>query len=136
MKAADLPLTYNAVNILEHNLIARPAKVALLTTERELTFQQVADEVNQLGNALKRLDVRQDEYVAILAPDCAEWAIAYFAALKIGAIAVGMNTLLTPAEHAYILNDCRDSRMTLKCAKIPVQDIFWYRESAGYHISW
>ncbi len=107
MKAADLPLNYNAVNILEHNLATRADKVALHSAERELTFRQVANEVNQLGNALKRLDVRMGEYVAILSLDCAEWAAAYFATLKIGAISVGMNTLSKPHEHAYILQDCR-----------------------------
>jgi benzoate-CoA ligase family protein len=106
LRASQLPQRYNAVSILENNLATRPDKVALLSAERELTFQQVADEVNQLGNALKRLDVRFGSCVGILAPDCAEWAIAYFAVMKIGAIAVGMNTLLKPPEHAYVLQDC------------------------------
>ena len=79
LRAAQLPLDYNAVSILEHNLPERAEKVALLTSERELTFQQASDEVNRLGNALKRLGVRFGECVGILAPDCAEWAIAYFA---------------------------------------------------------
>ena len=119
MKVADLPLHYNAVNILEHNLASRPAKVALLTPERELTFQQVADEVNQLGNALKGLDVRLGETVGILSLDCAEWAVAYFAIMKIGAIAVGMNTLLKPPEHAYILRDCRARVLLVHAALLP-----------------
>ncbi|GBL17576.1 3-hydroxybenzoate--CoA/4-hydroxybenzoate--CoA ligase [Chloroflexota bacterium] len=93
--------------ILEHNLEQRADKVALLTPERELTFRQVSEEVNRLGNALKSLDVRMGEYVGILAPDCAEWAVSYFAIMKIGAIAVGMNTLLKPLEHLYALRDCR-----------------------------
>ena len=107
LRASQLPEEYNAVSILENNLAVRPDKVALLSAERELTFEQVADEVNQLGNALRRLDVRFGEAVAILSLDCAEWAIAYFAVMKIGAIAVGMNTLLKPHEHAYVLKDCR-----------------------------
>lgn len=107
MKASDLPLVYNSAAILEHNLQQRADKVALLTPERELTFRQVSEEVNRLGNALKSLDVRMGEYVGILAPDCAEWAVSYFAIMKIGAIAVGMNTLLKPLEHLYALRDCR-----------------------------
>src|SRR5580765_7131570 len=107
LRASQLPQQYNAVSILEHNLADRPDKVALLSAERELTFQQVAAEVNQLGNALRRLDVRFGESVGILSLDCAEWAIAYFAVMKIGAIAVGMNTLLKPHEHAFVLRDCR-----------------------------
>src|SRR6266851_10131319 len=107
LRASQLPQQYNAVSILENNLAARADKVALLSTERELTFRQVSDEVNQLGNALRRLGVRFGESVGILSLDCAEWAIAYFAVMKIGAIAVGMNTLLKPHEHAYVLKDCR-----------------------------
>ena len=107
MKAADLPLIYNSVQILEHNLEQRADKVALFTPERELTFRQVSEEVNRLGNGLQKLDVRMGEYVGILAPDCAEWAVSYFAIMKIGAIAVGMNTLLKPLEHLYALRDCR-----------------------------
>ncbi len=119
MKAADLPSSYNAVNILEHNLASRSNKVALLTPERELTFRQVADEVNQLGNALKRLDVRMGESVGILCLDSAEWAIVYFAIMKIGAVAVGMNTLLKPPEHAYILHDCRARVLIVHAALLP-----------------
>jgi benzoate-CoA ligase family protein len=119
MKASDLPLYYNAVNILEHNLAARADKVALYSAERELTFKQASDEVNQLGNALRRLDVRMGDFVGILALDCAEWAIAYFAVMKIGAIAVGMNTLLKPPEHAYILKDCRARALIVHQALLP-----------------
>jgi benzoate-CoA ligase family protein len=119
MKAADLPLYYNAVNILEHNLAARADKVALYSAERELTFRQMSNEVNQLGNTLKRLDVRLGEYVAILSLDCAEWVAAYFATLKIGAISVGMNTLSKPHEHAYILQDCRARVLIVHQALLP-----------------
>src|SRR5512141_1928080 len=107
MKASDLPLQYNAVNILQHNLATRADKIGLLTPSREMTFQQIANEVNQVGNALKRLDVHIGETVAILMPDLPEWVISFFGAIKIGAVALGMNTMLKPPEHAYVLNDSR-----------------------------
>ena len=119
MKAADLPLYYNAVNILEHNLAARADKPALLTAERQLTFRQVSEEVNRVGNALKRLDVRAGEMVGILAPDCAEWVTSFFGVLKIGAIAVGMNTLLKPPEHAYVLRDARARALIVHASLLP-----------------
>jgi benzoate-CoA ligase family protein len=107
LNASDLPLHYNAVNILEHNLAARADKTALYSAAREMTFRQVANEVNQVGNALKRLDVRMGEMVGILSPDCSEWVTSFFGAMKIGAVAVAINTLLKPHEHAYILRDSR-----------------------------
>ena len=119
LRASDLPLNYNAVHILEHNLAARADKTALYTPERKMTFRQVADEVNQVGNALRRLDVRMGESVAILCLDGSEWAMAYFAVMKIGAVAVGMNTLLKPAEHAYILRDCRARVLIIHATLLP-----------------
>jgi benzoate-CoA ligase family protein len=108
MRASDLPLYYNAVHILEHNLSNRAGKTALFSLERNLTFQQVSDEANQVGNALKKLGVRMGEYVGLLSLDGPEWVTTLFGTLKIGAIHVGLNTLLTPAEYDYMI---RDSRM-------------------------
>ena len=46
-RAADVPLAYNAVDILERNLDARGGKVALSSADRTMTFGQVSREVNQ-----------------------------------------------------------------------------------------
>jgi len=107
MKAADLPLHYNAVQILEHNLETRADKTALLSDERELTFAEVSAEVNQVGNALENLGIRPGESVALLALDSAEWVTSFFGTLKVGAVHVGLNTLLTPKEYAYVLDDSK-----------------------------
>jgi benzoate-CoA ligase family protein len=107
LRAEDLPVRYNAVEILERNLPARRDKVALLGVDRQMTFGEVALEVNRVGHALRRLGVRRGEPVALLTLDSAEWAAAFFGIVKIGAIAVGMNTLLKPHEHAFMLNDAR-----------------------------
>ncbi len=122
MRASDLPLSYNAVHILEHNLKERAQKIALYSNERNLTFQQCSDEVNRVGNALQKLGVHFGESVAILNLDNAEWAISYFACLKIGAVAVGMNTLLKPHEHAYILNDSRARVLIVHASLLPAID--------------
>ena len=105
MKAAELPTFYNVVTILEDNLATRANKIALYSDTRTLTFQAVSDEANQIGNALKQLGVRFGECVGILAPDSAEWVTTFFGTIKIGAIAVCMNTLLQSHEYDYILRD-------------------------------
>ncbi len=55
LRADDLPLYFNAVDILERNLADRAKKVALYSKERELTFKQVSEEANRVGNALIKL---------------------------------------------------------------------------------
>ena len=107
MKASDLPLTYNAVDILEHNLAERADKEALFSDSRTLTFGEISAEANQVANALKACGVRPGEYVGLLAHDTAEWVTCFFGTLKIGAIHIGMNTLLTSEEYDYMLKDSR-----------------------------
>src|SRR6185503_515829 len=60
-----------------------------------------------VANALRRLGLRRDEVVAILAPDSVEWVSAYFGTMAAGGVALGMNTLLMPHEQAFQLEDSR-----------------------------
>ncbi|HEX6385134.1 MAG TPA: benzoate-CoA ligase family protein [Anaerolineae bacterium] len=119
MRAEDLPLYYNAVEILEHNLAERADKVALYSPSRNMTFQEVAAEANQVGNALKKLDLRIGEVVGILALDGPEWVTSYFGTLKAGGVALGMNTLLTPAEYDYMLRDSHARVLIVQDALLP-----------------
>jgi 4-hydroxybenzoate-CoA ligase/benzoate-CoA ligase len=119
LRGTDLPLYYNAVQILEQNLEARPDKLALLSDERSLSFREMAAEVNRLGNALRGLGVRFGDNVAVLAPDSAEWVAAFFATLKLGAIHVGLNTLLKSGDYAYMLRDCRARALFVHAALLP-----------------
>ena len=107
MRAADLPIDYNMCEILEHNLEHRADKTALLSEHGTMTFREVSNQVNQIGNALTRLGVRFGECVAILCPDRPEWVTTFFATTKIGGVVLGMNTLLTTEEYDYILKDAR-----------------------------
>jgi benzoate-CoA ligase family protein len=119
MKASDLPLMYNAVDILERNLPERGGKTALFSAEREMSFQQASDEANRVGNALKRMGIHPGESVAILAPDCTEWVTTFFGILKIGAVAASINTLLKPRELAYILRDSRARVLVMHQTMLP-----------------
>jgi acyl-coenzyme A synthetase/AMP-(fatty) acid ligase len=107
LKLSDLPQRYNCVDVLEHNLAKRADKVALYSLEREMTFRQISNEVNQVGNALKKLGVRLGDFVGILSLDLPEWVTSFFGVLKVGGVAVGMSTTLTAKEYAYILDDSR-----------------------------
>lgn len=87
----------------------RGDRVAVIdaATDRHLTYNDVFVGVNRTGHALRRLGVRPEERVMILLPDCPEFVFSFFGAIKIGAVAVPINTLLTPPEYEYLLNDSR-----------------------------
>ncbi|MGB1253825.1 MAG: benzoate-CoA ligase family protein, partial [Candidatus Promineifilaceae bacterium] len=116
LRAKDLPLHYNAATILEHNLAERAQKTALFSLERNLTFDQVNQESNQVAHALQRLDVRFGETVAIFCLDQPAWVTSFFGTLKMGGVAAGLNTLMTSGELDYILRDCRARVLIIHCS--------------------
>src|SRR5215468_5009692 len=105
----ELPRQFNvATHFLDHHLKeGRADKVAIEFGDERVTYRQLLERVNQAGNALKKLGVRQEERVALLLLDTPEFACCFFGAIKIGAVPVPLNTLLKPAEYQYMLNDSR-----------------------------
>lgn len=83
--------------------------VAILETDsgRERTYADVRRDVNRTGRALARLGVRPEERVMILLPDCAAFVSVFFGAIRIGAVAVPVSTLLTSEDYRYLLSDSR-----------------------------
>jgi len=109
MPAVELSERFNAAAALVDIQIAkgRAHKPAILCGDRTVTYADLHQGVNRVGNLLKGLDVRMEERVAILAPDSPEFAFAFFGAMKIGAVALPLNTLLKPRDYEYLLNDSR-----------------------------
>lgn len=64
----------------------------------QLTYRQLKDEVDRLAAALYGLGVRKGDRVAVMLPNLPQYAVAFYAALKLGAIIVNTNPLYTPPE--------------------------------------
>jgi len=104
-----LPDQFNAATyfIDRHLKEGRTQKVAIESADVRLTYGQLCDRVNRFGNALRQLGVRIEERILLLLLDGPEFAISFFGAIKIGAVAVPVNTLLKPADYQYLLNNSR-----------------------------
>ena len=84
----------------------RGDSLAIECGDRRLTYRDVQEQVNRVGNALKaRLDVRPEERVVLLMLDLPETIIAFFGAIKIGAVPVPVNTRWTAEQYEYVLQD-------------------------------
>jgi benzoate-CoA ligase len=71
------------------------------------TYGTLAERVSRAGHALAGLGVDIENRVALVLHDTPAFATAFWATLKLGAVAVPLNTLMTPEEYAFILDDSR-----------------------------
>jgi acyl-CoA synthetase (AMP-forming)/AMP-acid ligase II/ABC-type nitrate/sulfonate/bicarbonate transport system permease component len=90
---------------LEKQAIERPDKTAILFKEEKITFSDVNTMSNRLANRLLNAGVKKGDRVVLLFQNCPEFCVAYFAILKIGAIAVILDFRLSPAEMEPIFQE-------------------------------
>ena len=72
---------------------------------QQLTYRELAAGSNRLANVLQALDCRQGDRVMLCLPNCIEFPLAFFGALKLGAIAVPSSMLLSGDELDYLAQD-------------------------------
>src|SRR5687767_10019263 len=53
------------------------------------------------------MHIHREERIAIAMLDTIEWLVLFLGAIKAGIVPVALNTLLTPADYEYQLNDSR-----------------------------
>ncbi|HVI06757.1 MAG TPA: benzoate-CoA ligase family protein [Candidatus Binatia bacterium] len=105
----SIPDTFNVASYFvdRHVLEGRGANVAIECESGRITYTQLLERTNRAGNALQNLGVRMEERVALLLPDVPEFLYSFFGAIKIGAVAVPLNTYLKAEEYQYLLDNTR-----------------------------
>jgi len=77
----------------------------LIYGEERMTYGQAHAQVDALASYLTSVGVGHGDRVALSMRNYPEWALAYWATLKIGAAVVGMNAWWTGAEMEFGLSD-------------------------------
>lgn len=72
----------------------------------KLTYRDLEQATNRFANALMQLGVQKGDRVALLFPNSPQFVIAYFGALKAGAVVIAFNPLYTEHEIERQLIDC------------------------------
>jgi benzoate-CoA ligase family protein len=121
MEELHIPDTFNvATAYVDVNIEAgRGGQTAFFYRKQQITYQEVYEHVNRAGNALRHLGVDLEQRVALLLLDCPEFVYSFFGAIKIGAVAVPMNTLLRPADYRYLLQDSRARVVVISAPLLP-----------------
>jgi benzoate-CoA ligase family protein len=105
----DVPEEFNLASFLldRHLEEGRGDNVAVYFEKESITYAELAEASNRLGNALLGLGVEQENRVMMCLPDCPQFMASYFGAMKIGGVPVPVNTMLLPQDYLYFLNDSR-----------------------------
>jgi benzoate-CoA ligase family protein len=116
-----LPETFNvATYFVDRNVLeGKGQKIAIECGDQKVSYQELLDRTNKVGNALRRLDVRPEERVQLVLEDGPEFLYAFFGTIKIGAVAVPTNTLLNARDYEYLLNDTRARVVFVSEALLP-----------------
>jgi benzoate-CoA ligase len=123
----------------------RGHKVAVYTEFRNYTYNDIEKMTNKTANALRELGVGVDDRVLILMLDVPQFYAIFWGAIKMGAVPIPVNTMLTPDDYEYYLNDSRAKVLVISDQMIPVisqikgdlrylRDLIVISETAGARI--
>jgi len=104
-----VPEHFNAAAFFVDRHVAegRGARTAFRFAGRAITYAELAASVDRCANALAALGLEMEQRVLMVLNDSPAFAAAFWGATKLGAVAVPVNTLMTPQEYEFLLTDSR-----------------------------
>ena len=120
----ETPEWYNASVLVDRNLEAgRADKVAIHCGDERITYGELAQRINRFGYALKDLGIGQEDRVLLVLNDTPSFPVAFFGAMRIGAVPIPSNTLLREDEYRFFVENSR--------ARAIVADAMHYEKASG-----
>ncbi len=117
----SVPEDYNAaVDFIEPNLAdERARRVAVIDDAGSYSYAELSERVDRAGNMLAGLGVRPGDRVVMCMLDSIDFPATFWGAIKLGALPVPVNTLLTPKDYDYILRDSSAGVLVVSAALLP-----------------
>jgi len=91
--------------VLRKSAAESPDSVALSYFGTKVTFKELDKLVDKFAEALQDLGIKKGDRVAIYLPNIPQFVIAYYGALRIGAVVVALSPLYKETEIGHILKD-------------------------------
>ncbi|WEG10275.1 long-chain-fatty-acid--CoA ligase [Microbacterium horticulturae] len=92
------PVTGSLIDIVAASARDYPDAPALQFFGRETTYRELQEQIDRAAAGLKARGVAAGDTVAIVLPNCPQHIVAFYAILRLGAIAIEHNPLYTPRE--------------------------------------
>jgi benzoate-CoA ligase family protein len=104
------PVFNVAVPFIDRHLDeGRAPQVVIRTVAGDVTYGELAENVNRCGNLLRSLGAKVGDRVVMVVKDCPEFFYLFWGAIKAGMVPVPVNTLLRANDYHYMIDDsgCR-----------------------------
>jgi len=95
----------NLVSLIEEAALNFAERPALISENQCISYHQLNRLVNSVAHLLKKTGIKKDDKIALMLPNIPEFVYSYFAAVKLGAVAVTLNTSSTAHELSYFLEN-------------------------------
>ena len=73
----------------------------------DMNLEELRELVNKTGNTFRNIGLEIENRVLMIVPDSPEFFATFLGAIKIGAVPVPVNTMLSPQHYLYMLNNSR-----------------------------
>lgn len=115
----DVPIASTpAWAILDEAAQRWPDRPALHFLGRTISFRELAGLVDRMAKGLQSIGVRPGSHVGLYLPNCPQYVIAFFGALKAGAVIVNYSPLDAPATLTHKIADSETD--FLVCLDLPM----------------
>src|SRR5882762_3233714 len=84
---------------------SHPNSTATIFFNRKRSYKSISDAAWRFANGLRRLGVKTGDRLALVLPNSPQFVIAFYGALRAGAVVVPCNPLYTPPELQHQLAD-------------------------------
>ncbi len=119
--SAPPPITSTTLGDLFEEIGTRePDALAYVDGEQRLTYGQWLTGADSLAAELRARGVGPGDVVAFSMASCIDYAVAYAACTRLGAVATGINPRLGPGEIAAILQRCEPVALLHEAATFPI----------------
>lgn len=102
----------NLIKLLDNTVTKYGKRVALIRDKKRFTYDQLNRSVSAVAHLLRQSGIGKGDKVALMLPNIPEFVYGYFGILKLGAVAVTLNTASTPYELTHLLNNS-DSKILI-----------------------
>lgn len=119
-------------SLLEETAREFPDRDAIIFLGKKISYRELNRLVNKFATALYNMGIRKGDVVALYLPNMPQFVIAYYGALKIGAIVTGISPLFIERELEFQLSDSEAKAIVLLDALFPRFEKVWKKTKVEF----